>query len=207
VTDSYNYLQLVANATADIDVQIVFNNAGYIVMKSLWATPLDAALANLECNVTSHVKLTHLFYNRMVDKKLRGCIGYTSSQAAFFPSPGGVLYSAGKALISAWAASFAVEAYANGIDVTCLMSGPVQSNFYQNTPKLDVLKFFWKISSTPEQIAETFIRSMGRLVWRDANLYTYATRLLTRVVDHNYLVWLIAVTQRFVKDMKKLNEK
>lgn len=41
---------------------------------------------------------------------LQGCFGFTSSQAAFFPSPGGTVYSAGKAFISAFVASFAIEA-------------------------------------------------------------------------------------------------
>jgi len=207
VSDSYDYLKIIADATADIDVQIVFNNAGYIVMKSLAVTDAAPALANLECNVTSHVKVTHLFYQRMVQKKLKGCFCFTSSQAAFFPSPGGVLYSAGKAFISAYAASFAIEARPYGIDVCCLMPGPVRSNFYQNVPKLSVLNFFHMIASTPEQIAETFIRSVGHVVWRDANLYTYATRLATRIIDHNVLIETIAAVQPYVADMKLLNQK
>lgn len=42
---------------------------------------------------------------------------------------------------------------------------------------------------------------------RDANLYTYFTRLVTRVVDHNLIVEGIAAVQPYVKDMKVLNQK
>jgi len=204
-TDRYD--QIVAEATKDIDVQIVFNNAGYLVLKGFAVTDLSALEANVECNCVSHMKLSHIFLQRMIDKKLPGCIAFTSSQAAFFPSPGGAVYSAGKAFLTAFAASLAIEARPHKVDVCCLMSGPVQSRFYDNVPKISTLNFFHMISSTPEQIAEILIRSVGRIVLRDANLYTYVTRLLVRIFEVNLFVEVIALVQPYMSDFKKLNTK
>jgi hypothetical protein len=63
------------------------------------------------------------------------------------------------------------------------------------------------ISSTPESVAQTLINSIGRLVWRDASLYTYVTRLITKVVDMNLLVEGMCLGQPFMSDMKKVYAK
>ena len=40
----------IIEATKDINVQIIFNNAGYIVTGFFDQTKLDGQLANMECN-------------------------------------------------------------------------------------------------------------------------------------------------------------
>ena len=85
------YLPEVARATADIDVQVVFCNAGYMLTgffetKCVWCPcrgflsaaasaiqalcascrSLEDQLANLECNATSAVSITHHFLKQMV---------------------------------------------------------------------------------------------------------------------------------------------
>ena len=57
----------------------MFNNAGYIVTGFFDQTTLDSQLANLECNSTACVKVTHHFLKKMLEKKLRGCFLFTSS--------------------------------------------------------------------------------------------------------------------------------
>ena len=53
-----DYMPQIIEATRDIDVQVVWNNAGYIVTGFFDHTTLDAQLANLECNATACVKVT-----------------------------------------------------------------------------------------------------------------------------------------------------
>ena len=60
------YLPTVAAATADIDVQCVFLNAGYVVTGFFDSLPLERHMENMECNATSAVQITHLFLQRMV---------------------------------------------------------------------------------------------------------------------------------------------
>ena len=66
-----DYMPGIIDATKDIDVSIVFNNAGYIVTGFFDQTTLDGQLANMECNATSCVKVTHHFLQKMLEKKLK----------------------------------------------------------------------------------------------------------------------------------------
>ena len=104
-----DYFEKIVEATKDVEVQILFNNAGYVihvqcvvVYQSLQIrlicpryivtgffdqTPLERQMANMECNATAAARLTHHFVSRMVAAKLRGCVVFTSSAAAAIPSP------------------------------------------------------------------------------------------------------------------------
>merc|ERR1711916_80677 len=66
------YLQEIADATADIPVQLVFNNAGFVITGLYADVALPAQLANFECNSAAPVKITHLFLNRMLNAGLPG---------------------------------------------------------------------------------------------------------------------------------------
>jgi NADP-dependent 3-hydroxy acid dehydrogenase YdfG len=91
-----DYMPAIIKATKDIDVSVIFNNAGYIVTGFFDQTTLDSQLANLECNSTSCVKVTHHFLQLMLDKKLKGCIVFTSSVSGYIPNPFAVMYGATK---------------------------------------------------------------------------------------------------------------
>lgn len=59
-------MSAINKATADIDVQLVFCNAGYILSGFFYSRPVEAVLANIECNAVSAVAITHHFLKRMV---------------------------------------------------------------------------------------------------------------------------------------------
>jgi len=66
------YMEKIAKATKDISVQCVFNNAGYIVTGFFEQVPVERQLANVECNATAAVAITHHF---LVPPGLRGQAG------------------------------------------------------------------------------------------------------------------------------------
>jgi short-subunit dehydrogenase len=74
----------IAAATKDLDIQLVFNNAGFIVVGKHHDVPTGRSFANFECNATAPMKITRHFTKEMVDKKLRGLIAFTSSSAGAF---------------------------------------------------------------------------------------------------------------------------
>jgi len=74
-----NYMEALERATNDITIQILFNNVGYCIMGAFTKTPIDQILRNIECNAISHVKVTHHFMKKMVDKKVKGAIVFTGS--------------------------------------------------------------------------------------------------------------------------------
>jgi short-subunit dehydrogenase len=97
-------MEKLERATNDITVQIVFNNAGYCIMgvcivfyserlthysffsferfvslKAFAKTQIEKILKNIECNAVSHVKITHHFMSKMVEKHVKGAIVFTGS--------------------------------------------------------------------------------------------------------------------------------
>lgn len=86
------YLNAVKEATSDINVQILCNNAGFITTGGYADVSLKREMANFHTNVTSGLTLTHHFADEMLNKKLRGLITYTSSSAGFIPNPMSALY-------------------------------------------------------------------------------------------------------------------
>lgn len=140
-----DYMPDIIKATEDIDVQVVFNNAGYIVTAFFDHTTLDAQLANMECNATSCVKITHHFLQQMLQKKLKGCFVYTSSVSGYIPNPFAVMYGATKGFVSQFAASLAIEVQSQGIDVLAVHPSPVASNFFD---KVRVLKAVTMMTSS-----------------------------------------------------------
>jgi len=137
-------------------------------------------MANWTCNITSHIEITHHFFQRMVQEKKRGCIVYTSSNAGFWPSPTTALYSAAKAALIHVAEALAIEGREYGVDVTAIVAGPMHTRFVENVvgPKLDMIKTFMKIASTPESVASVLMKSVGRVAIRDHSLMTIFLRNL-----------------------------
>jgi len=198
----YDYLDIIKKETADIAPQIILNCAGYLILKGFVKATLDAQVTNIECNAISGFRISHYFMSKMVEKKLKGCITFVSSTAGYFPSPGNTAYSAGKAFLSAMTTCLAIEARPYGIDVLCLMSGPMATRFYENLPKLDVLSMFIKISDTPDTVAGVLIKSIGRLTWRDSSFWAVSNRLTVKAIDNNLLVDVIAWGQKYLPDYK-----
>jgi short-subunit dehydrogenase len=76
--DAATYMPALADATSDITVQLVFNNAGYIVTGFFADTPVDKWLANAYCNAMAGIAITHHFLGRMRAAGKKGCVAFTS---------------------------------------------------------------------------------------------------------------------------------
>jgi short-subunit dehydrogenase len=126
-----NYLEVIEKATSDINIQCIFNNAGFIVTGFVDQTPLPKLLSNVECNATASFVIAHHFLQKLVSTKQRGCIVFTSSVAGFIPTPFAASYAATKAFISQLACSLHIEVKSLGIEVCAVHPSPVSSNFYE----------------------------------------------------------------------------
>lgn len=125
-----DYLAKIRDATSDIDVRCVFNNAGFIVTGFVDQSPLSKLLSNVECNATASFAIAHHYLERMVSRNLTGCVVFTSSVAGFVPTPFAASYAATKAFVSQLACSLHIEVGGLGIDVCAVHPSPVSSNFY-----------------------------------------------------------------------------
>jgi uncharacterized membrane protein YhaH (DUF805 family) len=97
------YMDQITKAVKDIEVPIIFCNAGFMVTGFLDQAPIGKLLANIECNATAGVNVAHYFVQKLVKGKKKGCIVFTSSVAGFIPTPFAAMYAATKAFVSQFA--------------------------------------------------------------------------------------------------------
>mmetsp|Transcript_26949 Transcript_26949/g.42281 ORF Transcript_26949/g.42281 Transcript_26949/m.42281 type:complete len:314 (-) Transcript_26949:329-1270(-) len=197
------YMEKIAKATKDISVQCVFNNAGYIVTGFFEQVPVERQLANVECNATAAVAITHHFLARLVSEGKRGCIVFTSSVVAYMPAPFSVTYGATKAFLSSFASSLAIENREKGIDVCSVHPSPVASRFYDNTHKMEMMDFAKKGAASPDAYPDQILKSVGRCVLRDVGGFAVGMRVVTCLMSENFLASAFAAAARFLPDFKK----
>uniref|UniRef100_A0A6B2LCR3 Uncharacterized protein n=1 Tax=Arcella intermedia TaxID=1963864 RepID=A0A6B2LCR3_9EUKA len=198
-----DYMPAIIQATKDIDIAIIFNNAGYIVTGFFDQTTLDAQLANLECNATAGVKLTHHFVQRMLARRLKGCVVFTSSVSGYIPNPFAVMYGATKAFVSQFAASLAIEVAANGIDVVAVHPSPVNSKFFEKAHKLDSLEMAQKSAVQPDEVPDKILSCIGRCVLGDLGLMALVVRVVVAVVPYDFLARGFAAFAPYMGDYQK----
>jgi len=80
------YMDKIIKATKDIQIPIVFCNAGFMVTGFVDQAPIEKLLLNIECNATSAVNIAHYFVRPLIANKKKGCIVFTSSVAGFIPT-------------------------------------------------------------------------------------------------------------------------
>lgn len=201
-----DYMPPIIEGTKDLDIAIIYNNAGYIVTGFFDTSTLERQLDNLECNTTACVKVTHHFLKQMLEKKLKGCIVFTSSVSGYIPNPFAVMYGATKAFVSQFAASLAIEVRANGIDVLAVHPSPVSSNFFQKVDhKLDALEMAKQTAVGPDSIPPLMNSCVGRCHLGDMGSMAVGVRILTALMPYDFLTGCFSFFAPFMGDYKKYN--
>jgi len=162
--------------------------------------------ANIECNASSAVRVTHHFLRRLLaSSHCRGCFVFTSSASAVLPSPFAATYASTKAFVSMFAASLGPEVRSRGIDVLAVHPSPVASRFYDAAtggaaiPMLDAFK---KLAVAPEALPDVIFASVGRCLWKDVGPVAYAFRLVDKAVDLGALFSLAAPLMHLLPDYR-----
>lgn len=202
-----NYLDEIDNATKDISIQCVFNNAGFIVTGFVDQTALPKLLANVECNATASFAIAHHFLQKLVANKQRGCLVFTSSVAGFIPTPFAASYAATKAFVSQLACSLHIEVQALGIDVCAVHPSPVASNFYEKVDhKIEMMEQAQKSAVGPELLPNEILRSIGCCALRDLGGMAWGTRIGTFFLPYNFFAELFTMAAPFLPDYKAHNK-
>jgi len=202
-----DYLQKIIEATSDIDISLLFNNAGFITIGLFADLSLERQLKNYNVNATSSVRITHHFLNQMIAKKLKGIITFTSSPAGLMPCPFSTMYGATKAFLTEFGVSLAAEVKHEGIDVLVMHPSPVDTNFYNadTAHKSGSLGLFRKTATAPTLIADVIFSSVGQwTVVREQGYFSISLRLLLKLLDGNFLATIIAYTSHLSGEYKKL---
>lgn len=199
----------VKKATEDIDVQIVFNNAGFIVTGFFEQQKIETHLSCFHCNLTANIHLTHHFYSELIRKGLRGCIVFTSSSAGFIPNPFAVMYGCTKSGVSELAASLAVEGKSRGVDVHAVHPSPVNSRFTAGggnnvkVHKIDMFDLAYKFATGPEALPELIFACIGRSpVMIDLGGTSIGLRLGVHFVGYNLMTYAFALCAPLMADYR-----
>jgi len=205
-----DYMKKIEAATKDLLVQCVFCNAGYMVTGFTDQTDPAKLKANMECNATAAMNVSHHFSQRLVKeckgKPRKGCIVFTSSVAGFIPTPFAALYASTKAFVSQWAACLSIELSPLGIDVCSIHPSPVQSQFYSNlTHKVDMIESAAAAAVTPDVVVTEILKSVGHCVYRDVGGLAWGTRMGTWFLPYNAFATLFAMAAPYMPDWKKHN--
>lgn len=200
---SGGYIDHIAKATEDIDVQVVVNNAGFVVTGFFDATPREKSMKCVECNAVSAMQVTSVMVDRMLSRNLRGLVAFTSSAAACFPSPFSSLYASTKSFLSFFGGALAVELQPRGIDVCVLHPSPVASRFYDNAHQLDALDAFKRLACSPYRVSDALLRAAGRVTWLDVGPVALGFRLASKAVDIGHLYSLLPRFAHLFPDYKR----
>mmetsp|Transcript_18383 Transcript_18383/g.45137 ORF Transcript_18383/g.45137 Transcript_18383/m.45137 type:complete len:338 (-) Transcript_18383:291-1304(-) len=202
-----DYMKPIIEKTKDLKVQLIFNNAGYIVAEFFNQVPVGAQVANVECNAVAPVKITHHFLSKLIDTNTRGCVVFTSSAAAYMPAAFSSMYGATKAFVSAFGAALQVENASRGVDVCVVHPSPVASNFYNGIKPLEALKFFNPFQVQPDVLPDEIFRSIGRVGWRDIGGIAIGFRTLFQIINMNFAVLFAAFLAPIsMPDFKRYNK-
>ncbi len=115
--------------TAELKVDILFNNAGMLIDGLLEDQNMDDIYQLMQVNLTSLVQLTHAFLPRMLERK-KGKIVNTASVAAVMNFPGSTTYAASKAAVLAFTRSLRLELKGSGVTTLSLITPGIKTRMF-----------------------------------------------------------------------------
>jgi len=111
-----------------IEVHTLVNNAGYTTYGRFDRTDVEDDTKMIDLNITAVTHLTKRFVRPMVDRG-EGAVLNTSSMAGMAPTPTQAVYAATKSYVLSLSESVGHELEDEGITVTALCPGPVDTEF------------------------------------------------------------------------------
>lgn len=107
---------------ADIDVEVLVNNAGVALTEPFHETDHNRLMGLVQVNAVALTALTHLFLQSMVPEG-RGRILNVASIVSFFPTPSFAAYGATKAMVLSLTEAISEELRGTGVTVTAVCPG------------------------------------------------------------------------------------
>jgi short-subunit dehydrogenase len=174
-----DFLPLFEQATADLEVGLLVNNAGMATTGNFLDNDLASELAMLHINNRAPLILTHHF-GRLMRQRGRGGVILVASTVAFAGVPSMSNYAASKAHALVFAEGLARELRTEGISVLALCPGPTRTELWPSGANL-------RSSMQPKAVVGIALKKLGRKTtvvagWRNS-ITTFATRLLPRSLN------------------------
>ena len=165
---------------ADIQLDVLVNNAGFGQYGSFAENDLEQCLQQIQLNVTTLTHLTRLYLPAMIERR-SGRILNVASTAAFQPGPLMAVYFATKAYVLHFYEALSNELQGSGVTVTCLCPGATATEFHKRA-KATGMRMLRMGSMDARTVAEDGYRAM--IVGKP-------------VVISGFKNWLVAQSVRF----------
>jgi len=198
-----------------LKVDILVNNAGVFFFNPLVETAMPRFERMLMLHVVTVAKLTRLFAEDMVKRELtdeekqqlvlgrprkKGYILNMSSMSAWMAYPGIQTYNATKAFIYNFSKSLWYELYPQGVNITVMTPGAVDTALFGLAPNLRKLAVNLTVSIPPEKLVNRALRRMFR--GKKADMPGVINHLSTPLLKHTP-DWLVRLTYKFVGQFQK----
>ena len=198
-----------------IDVDILINNAGVFFFNPLTDTNMRRFELMLNLHVVTVAKLTRLFAEDMVKRELtdeqkqekvlgkprrKGYILNMSSMSAWMAYPGIQTYNATKAFIYNFSKSLWYELYPQGVNITVMTPGAVDTALFGLSPNLRKLAVNLTVSIPPEKLVKRALKRMFQ--GKKADMPGVLNHLSTPLLKHTPN-WLVRLTYRWVGQFQK----
>jgi uncharacterized protein len=154
-----DFLPVVEEATRDLDIGLLVNNAGFGDKMPFLESSLPLHLRMLDTNCRAVLVLTHAYAPRLAARG-RGGILFTSSMAAFQGLPFSSHYAATKGYELQLAEGLWYELRDKGVDVVALCAGPTETEGTRRTG-VDPDKVPGKMMDV-HTVAEAGLDALGR---------------------------------------------
>ncbi len=177
-----DFLESLRDATADIEVGLLVNSAGFATSGHLLDNDLDAELAMLHVNSRAPLMLSHHF-GRQMREQGKGGIIFVSSTVAYSGAPGWSNYAATKAFDLTLSDGIARELRRDGVSVLAVSPGPTQTEFWKVAGGKPLLAL------TPQQVVRSALENLGHRSTTVPGLINKLIVLSTRFTPR----WLNAV--------------
>lgn len=172
-------VQSAAERAAQLDVELLVNNAGFASYGAFAAQPLERELDLIRLNVVAVVELTHRLLPALVRRGRAGVIN-VASEMAFQPMPYFASYAASKAFVLSFSEALAEELRGSGVRITAVAPGFVRTEFADIAGSRRAQRPLPHL--TPERVVAVALRAYdrGRVVKTVGAFYTLLS-LMTRV--------------------------
>ena len=200
---------------SNLQVDILVNNAGVFFFNPLTETSMPRFERMLMLHVVTVAKLTRLFAEDMVRRELteaekqervlgkprrKGYILNMSSMSAWMAYPGIQTYNATKAFIYNFSKSVWYELYPQGVNITVMTPGAVDTALFGLAPNLRKLAVNLTVSIPPEKLVTRALKRMFR--GKKAGMPGVINHLSTPILKHTP-DWLVRLTYRWVGQFQK----
>lgn len=146
--------EALAKKLQEMNVDILFNNAGLLTGGLIEEQSLDDIYSMFQVNVNALVHLSRAVIPAMV-KQRRGKIINNSSVSAFMHFPCASTYAASKAAVVAFTDCLEVELTGTGVSTLCLITPGIKTRMFDEIEKKYAKNFeVPKDSISPQQYAE-----------------------------------------------------